>query len=486
MAHSQQPSTQAPLALLPAEAEVTSEQQTQQEWTRGPADVFVIEWENGQRVCRQATAGEAQDFQSAAKTTPLHIIYPGQQALTSQSGQSGLKLVLRGTAQLENYPVAKAALIRAAQVWEALIQNPITVVMDVDYGPTRFGRPFAANTLGSAIGQPLGTATFYAALRNALRQQAGNDPQRAALYDALPTGQLPTDVGMYAAAKAPSIQLRALGLIPPVAHPDAEQENFGDPPNAGFNSDVPYDFDPSNGIDPDKFDFEATVIHEIGHTLGFSSSAGYKALVPDSTFGAWPTVWDFFRFRPGVTTTTFGTAQRILSSGGSQVFFGGAPELAVSTGRPDGTGGDGHQASHWKERHLNGQYIGIMDPNGAPGDRDVLTENDLRALSMLGYQIRSNTQQQTEELSTDDGSAETGAHRWLAHRQPADACGLSVYFAKNPHLSRARAKSTRPSGRANPADRFQRDESGKHAALERDVVARPDGHDSQRADAGVF
>jgi hypothetical protein len=61
-----------------------------------------------------------------------------------------------------------------------------------------------------------------------------------------------------------------------------------------------------------------------------------------------PSVLDLFRFRPHVNLVSFGPEERILSSGGEQVFFGLSPELEFSTGRPDGTGGDGAQASHWK------------------------------------------------------------------------------------------------------------------------------------------
>ena len=35
-----------------------------------------------------------------------------------------------------------------------------------------------------------------------------------------------------------------------------------------------------------------------------------------------PTILDFFRFRPGVTSSSFATAQRILSSGGPSISVG--------------------------------------------------------------------------------------------------------------------------------------------------------------------
>jgi hypothetical protein len=61
--------------------------------------------------------------------------------------------------------------------------------------------------------------------------------------------------------------------------------------------------------------------------------------------------------------------------------------IALSTGRPDGTGGDGEQSSHWKDDRMTGQYIGVMDPTLADGQRDVITENDLAALRSFGYTV---------------------------------------------------------------------------------------------------
>jgi hypothetical protein len=196
---------------------------------------------------------------------------------------------------------------------------------------------------------------------------------------------VPTDIGSTSFVFAPSALWRALGFLNAVADPTGEQSDLGDPPAVGFNSAFNYDFDPSNGIVANQIDFDSVATHELGHVLGFDSNTGYKEL--DRSTPVAVTVWDLFRFRPGTTLSSFATAPRILSSGGSQDYFAGDQDLALSTGRPDGTGGDREQSSHWKDDFYTGQYIGIMDPTLADGERDEITANDIAALRSFGYTI---------------------------------------------------------------------------------------------------
>ncbi|HEX5732993.1 MAG TPA: NF038122 family metalloprotease [Blastocatellia bacterium] len=130
---------------------------------------------------------------------------------------------------------------------------------------------------------------------------------------------------------------------------------------------------------------EVPAVHEIGHVLGFDSNTGYSELVRNSPVAV--SVWGLFRFRPGVSTDTFDTAQRILSSGGSQTFFEGNLTAQLSTGRPDGTGGDSQQASHWKDDRLTGIHIGVMDPTLSDGVRETITDSDLAVLRIVGFSI---------------------------------------------------------------------------------------------------
>jgi hypothetical protein len=341
---------------------------------------------NGKAVCRSATPQEVVEMKERSPEVRLRTISP------IRPNQTGLKIMLRGTQQLEGFPDAKAAFLRAAATWEALIQTPITIVLDVDFGPTRFGRPYGALVLGSTDTQDLGADGIYTDIRGALVAGASSDQERT-LYNSLPTGSVLTDVGSTSGMFSASALLRALNLISPTANPTTELANFGPPPSIGFNSSFSYDFDPSNGIDVNRIDFDAVAVHEIGHALGFTSATGTLELLPNEDLTV--TVWDLFRFRPGTTLSTFNSARRIQTSGGTQVFFIGGSDVQLSTGRPNGQGGDGRQASHWKDDDLIGQFIGIMDPVIGPGDREVITQNDLMALDSFGYKITGMVQQDT-------------------------------------------------------------------------------------------
>jgi uncharacterized protein (TIGR03437 family) len=366
----------------------------------------VLELRDGQIVCRPATAAEAQ----AMRPDPpqeLHVLRDESLAAAApEPARNGLKIILRGTQQLEQYPEAKAAFLRAARAWEALIQNRITVVIEVDFGPTSFGKPFKENEYGNTRFQRLVGREYYPTLRSLLIRSAGS-PQEVALYNSLPAEQLPTDLGLTKAMILHIAPLRALGVYPSVADP--EKENLGLPPGIAFNSATNFDFDPNDGIAPKRWDFHAAAMHEIGHALGFFSGVGINEKVPGEP--PLPENPDLFRFRPGVTSETFSSAPRILSSGGEHVFFGGGPELALSTGRYDGTGGDGRQAGHWKDDGLTERYIGIMDPVFGWGRRFDLTANDRAAFELLGYRTNPLPTPGETELKLDDGTMDKGVIR---------------------------------------------------------------------------
>lgn len=291
----------------------------------------------------------------------------------------GLNIILRATAQVEAYPAAMAAFERAAAVWEARIANPITIYVDVDFGPLLFGEPFPAGFVAMAIPDDrVSDEGAYAELRRLLAARADNAAE-ASLYAALPADSIPTDLGSTTRYNSPAPLLRALGVLPATASP------FESAPALAFNSGYAYDFDPGDGITGNRLDFEGVVVHEIGHMLGFVSKVGDVEL--GATVNA-PAIFDLFRFRPGVTLDSFGREPRIVTSGGDQVYFTGGESLDLSTGRDDATGGDRRAASHWKDDAFTGTTVGIMDPTVKRGVALRLTATDLAVLDMLGYTLK--------------------------------------------------------------------------------------------------
>jgi len=305
---------------------------------------------------------------------------------------AGLRIVLHGTSQFNQSQnqTARNAFIVAANRWEATISTPITIVLDVDFGTTIFGTPFPSEDILGAAGTEEDTRPFTEVRERLL----ANSPTaaEAQLYNALPAASLPTLLSN-STFKSLTIRLsransRALGFVPDITDPNSLPLGQGDAA-IGFNSAFPFDFDPNNGISSDRVDFDSVATHEIGHALGFVSESGGPIYAPT-------TVWDIFRFRPNAASLgTFATANRVMSSGGTQVYFNGqtntfgTQELRLSTGGPNGDAGDGNQSSHWKDDDLTFQYIGIMDPNIGSGERNLITNNDVNTLDSLGYAIGS-------------------------------------------------------------------------------------------------
>ena len=342
---------------------------------------FVHKIIDGRASCIEAAANQAQRIKD--RNSNLAIVPDSDPSRVRQ----GLRIILRGTTQLNSFPLAVEAYRRAVLRWEALIQNRITIVIDVDFGPTLFGQRFDNDVLASCDSQVLGGNALFPVVRSALVSKA-LEPDARSLYDSLPPREVLTDVGTSAGIAAPSATLRALDLLSPIADLDGEASSFGLPPAIGINSMFKFDFDSGDGIAADQFDFEAIALHQIGHVLGFLSCVGQHEANPSPDEPL--SIWDLFRLRPDVTNGSFfGGATRILSAGGEQSFYAGDVTVPLSTARPDGSGGDGRQSSHWKDDSLAGRYLGVMDPTIRPGEYHSISDNDTAALAAIGYHANS-------------------------------------------------------------------------------------------------
>ena len=363
--------------------------------SEGGGDSFIIEMIDGVSTCRKATPNEVPSTlpRPDDRGIPVRELLDAKSAnqqnvMGGQDSSTGLTISLLALSQLAsdaNRSTVVAAFQRAAAVWTARIKSPVTINIKIDYGVNRpDGSAFPSGVLGSTSSGSI--SVDYTTARQRLLQTASSaDP---VLYNSLPGSIIPTDTGDGSVISVSRSLSQPLGLIP--LNPNDIVATIA------FNKNFAFDFNSDDGINPGSIDFVAVATHEIGHALGFVSNAGEGSTTPMS-------VWDMFRFRPGTTSNTFNSAQRIMSIGGSQVYFTGQTfvvggnistnELGLSTGGPDPdpTDGDGSQSSHWKADELTGQYIGIMDPTIAKGVHEDATDNDFSTLETLGWNFVNNT-----------------------------------------------------------------------------------------------
>ncbi len=169
-----------------------------------------------------------------------------------------------------------------------------------------------------------------------------------------------------------------------------------------FSSNFGFDFNPTDGISANTFDFIGVAIHEIGHALGFVSGIdaydyfgtngpgnggpGYD-LNSTSIFSA----LDMFRYSNDPNNKVAGNSPVLDLSVGTKSYFsidGGKTQLfgdsLFSTGDYNG---DGNQASHWKDTSGCAIGYGIMDPTFCFGQTGYVTGRDLAAFDAIGWNL---------------------------------------------------------------------------------------------------
>lgn len=157
-----------------------------------------------------------------------------------------------------------------------------------------------------------------------------------------------------------------------------------------FNPTINFDYDRSDGISANKFDFIGIAEHEIGHVLGFTSGVdtldqfSRSVYHLDSDFN-FVTPLDLFRCSP----ESFATGGLIdWRAGDIRVYLSLLADCSVSIGEFS-TGeiwGDGYSAAHWR----NNLGLGIMDPTTAAGELLLLSDRDLVAFDAIGWNLASN------------------------------------------------------------------------------------------------
>jgi hypothetical protein len=175
-----------------------------------------------------------------------------------------------------------------------------------------------------------------------------------------------------------------------------------------FSSNFGFDFDPTDGITANTFDFIGVAIHEIGHALGFVSGVdfmdqtgegpgnspnegvlGYNAN-DTSIYSA----LDMFRYSADPNSIAPGNGPSLdLSVNGDKYFSIDGGQTALfgnffSNGRFNGT--DHQQASHWRDTAGCQIGFGILDPTFCFGQTGSVTGLDLAAYDAIGWNLSTN------------------------------------------------------------------------------------------------
>lgn len=294
---------------------------------------------------------------------------------------AGLVISINASANLAGDSAALAAFDRAATRWEGYFADNVTVNIAADLRDSAFFG--SSNIIGSA--SSVLVSQTYDAYRTAMIADSAAEPDDA-IVAALPASAnvnftIPSAAsysGNLLANKATAKALGFTGLDATYGSTDA---------TITFNSDFNFDYDNSDGVGAGLTDFETVAAHEIGHALGFISAVDF--LDQNLNLNVSPTLLDLFRFEEGTandpeTLAEFTSFNRTLMPGTEANFDELDNEWRFSTGAING---DGRQASHWKDNNLTGDFIGMMDPTLAAGQRFPIRLADVRALDLIGYDI---------------------------------------------------------------------------------------------------
>jgi len=329
-------------------------------------------------------------------------------------------------------PIAVAGFVEAGERWSAIFDDDITINIEINFAPieSESGATILGSTGTSLVDSPADLGGDFPTLQ-LLKDQLAEDATSAndlIAVENLPDGNTATNGpalavisfltnerdgsvvlddntslggGDFSAINnalfaITSANAKAIGL------PQISADDPGIDAVITFNSDVNFDFDPSDGISFGATDFVGVATHEIGHAMGFVSgvdvvdtfsdagpaadadinggTAGLGDLNPFALFST----FDLFR-RSNAAFALDPDALDLTT--GSNVFFSidadlsDGDDILLETGSFNGTG---NQASHF---HDETPSLGILDPTAASGELLAISANDILVFDVIGYDL---------------------------------------------------------------------------------------------------
>jgi len=273
---------------------------------------------------------------------------------TAVTVKHGLTINLIFDASVTTAPNAAAierAYRAAANYYESLYSNPITINIDVGYGEVE-GGPINPKFLAESKARNF-IVTDYATVKAALTANATSPDQLAAVAS-LPATD-PTSGGIFKMTRA---EAKALGLLAP--NDATTVDGY-----VGIKSGSDLTFDPNNRAVAGDHDAIGALEHEISEIMGRYGSLGVK-------FGANVyTPLDLFRYlAPGVRTLAFGPGS----------FSVDGQTLLTTYNDPI----NGDDAADWLNSTRGDSFGG-----GGFGVEGAVTPTDVREMNVIGYVLAS-------------------------------------------------------------------------------------------------
>lgn len=319
-----------------------------------------------------------------------------------------------------------AAAVAAGNLWSGYFTDPITINVQINY----------SNLAAVADSSISSSNIAYGTVRDRLRIDAitpddissssvlRNGSSAIFLINRATLGGLRMDTGTAGTTAdqnnvdliVPNAVQKALGLL--------AGSNGALDGRIDLDSDRSYDTDRSDGIAALSYDLVGVIAHELGHVLGFQSTAELLSVAglvtPESA--AKPQVADLFRFSqesaglvgtfsgsgaaPGVFDISADTRPKYFSvNGGTSA----VAEFARGSSSTVSGFGNGQQANHWLN---NSTPIGLMDPTIGLGELLSFTPTDLRFFDVIGFNPVPETRNWAAGFLLLLG---TGLLRWRKH-----------------------------------------------------------------------